>query len=126
MAHHLADAGIGPGDHIGIYGLNSAEWLEAALAAYKIRAVPVNVNYRYVADELRYLFDNADLKAVVHDRGLAPRVLAVRDSLPLLRHLVPIDDGSGAEAAAALTRLGSVGFAAASGRASGREKARKD
>src|SRR3546814_3345175 len=83
MAHHLADAGIGPGDHIGIYGLNSAEWLEAALAAYKIRAVPVNVNYRYVADELRYLFDNADLKAVVHDRGLAPRVLAVRDSLPL-------------------------------------------
>src|SRR3546814_6485729 len=78
MAHHLADAGIGPGDHIGIYGLNSAEWLEAALAAYKIRAVPVNVNYRYVADELRYLFDNADLKAVVHDRGLAPRGLAVR------------------------------------------------
>src|SRR3546814_11727770 len=61
-----------------IYGLNSAEWLEAALAAYKIRAVPVNVNYRYVADELRYLFDNADLKALVHDRGLAPRVLAVR------------------------------------------------
>ncbi|HEY9557233.1 MAG TPA: acyl-CoA synthetase [Acidimicrobiales bacterium] len=110
MAHHLADAGIGPGDHIGIYGLNSAEWLEAALAAYKIRAVPVNVNYRYVADELRYLFDNADLKAVVHDRGLAPRVLAVRDSLPLLRHLVHIDDGSGAEADDALTRLGSVGF----------------
>src|SRR3546814_18662850 len=96
MAHHLADAGIGPGDHIGIYGLNSAEWLEAALAAYKIRAVPVNVNYRYVADELRYLFDNADLKAVVHDRGLAPRVLAVRASLPLLRHLVPIDAGHGA------------------------------
>ena len=94
LAHHLATAGIGAGDHIGIFGANSVEWIEAALAAYKIRAVPVNVNYRYVEEELRYLFDNADLKALVYDRDLGPRIDAVRGSLPLLQHLVHIEDGS--------------------------------
>lgn len=110
LAHHLAAQGIGPGDHIGVYGSNSVEWIEAALAAYKVRAVPVNVNYRYVEEELRYLFDNADLKAVVYDRELAPRLLAVRDALPLLRHVIHVEDHSGADVDGALVALGSVGF----------------
>ena len=112
LAHHLVDAGIGAGDHIGVYGSNSVEWIEAALAAYKVRAVPVNVNFRYVEDELRYLFDNADLKAVVYDRELAPRLAAVRGSLSLLRHVIHIDDPSrepGGEEDA-LAALGSVAF----------------
>ncbi len=105
LGHHLAAQGIGPGDHVGIYGANSVEWIEAALAAYKVRAVPVNVNYRYVEDELRYLFDNADLKALVYDRGLAPRIDAVRSALPLLQHLVHVEDGTDAAPA-----TGSVAF----------------
>jgi acyl-CoA synthetase (AMP-forming)/AMP-acid ligase II len=105
LAHHLLERGIEPGDHLGIYGANSVEWIEAALAAYKVRAVPVNVNYRYVEDELTYLFDNADLKALVYDRGLAPRIDAVRDALPLLRHLVHIEDGTDATPSA-----GSIAF----------------
>ena len=105
LGHHLIASGIGPGDHIGIYGANSVEWIEAALAAYKVRAVPVNVNYRYVEEELTYLFDNADLKALVYDRAMSPRIDAVRGSLPLLQHLVHIEDGS-QEAPA----QGSVGF----------------
>ena len=44
LAHHLLAQGLRPGDHVGIYGANSVEWIEAALAAYKVRAVPVNVN----------------------------------------------------------------------------------
>jgi len=110
LAHHLASTGIGAGDHLGVYGLNSVEWVETALAAYKIRAVPVNVNYRYVEEELRYLFDNADLRAVVYDRELAPRVLGVRDALPLLRHVVHIEDGTDADVDHALATLGSVPF----------------
>ncbi len=110
LAHHLLDQGIGSGDHVGIYGSNSVEWIEAALAAYKVRAVPINVNFRYVEEELRYLFDNADFKAVIYDREFAPRILAVRESLPLLEHLVHIDDGVDASVDEAMAQLGSVDF----------------
>jgi 3-oxocholest-4-en-26-oate---CoA ligase len=110
LAHHLAAEGIGPGDHIGVYGANSVEWIEAALAAYKLRAVPVNVNFRYVEDELRYLFDNADLVGLVVDRELSPRVAAIRREVPKLRTVVHVDDGSGAHVDDALATLGSVSF----------------
>jgi acyl-CoA synthetase (AMP-forming)/AMP-acid ligase II len=107
LAHHLADQGVGHNDHVGVYGANTVEWVEAMLAAFKIRAIPINVNYRYVEEELRYLFDNADLVALVYDRELAPRIRAVRESLPLLRHLIHVDDGSGAD----VQGLGSVAYA---------------
>jgi acyl-CoA synthetase (AMP-forming)/AMP-acid ligase II len=112
LAHHLAGAGVRAGDHIGVYGLNSVEWLEAAIAAYKLRAVPINVNYRYVEQELQYLFDNADLVALVVDRDLTPRVAAVRDALPLLAHVVHIDRDAegGPETDRAVQALGSVAF----------------
>src|SRR5258708_1567621 len=106
LAHHLAAQGIGPGDHVGIYGFNSHAFVETIFAAYKLRAVPVNVNYRYVEAELRYLFDNADLAALVHDAQFTPRIAAVRDALPLLRHLIAIDDGSGTDTSG----IGSVAY----------------
>ena len=65
FAHYLRDVGVRPGQHVGIYSFNRAEWVEAMLGCFKARAVPINVNYRYVVDELRYLFDNADLVALV-------------------------------------------------------------
>jgi acyl-CoA synthetase (AMP-forming)/AMP-acid ligase II len=97
FASHLHDSGIGPGDHLGIYGYNSIEWVVAMLAALKIRAVPVNINYRYVEDELRYLFDNADLKTVVYVEEFGPRIAAVMDDCPHLRHLVMVPDGTGTD-----------------------------
>jgi acyl-CoA synthetase (AMP-forming)/AMP-acid ligase II len=97
------------GDHVGIYGYNSLEFVETIFAAYKLRAVPINVNYRYVETELSYLFDNADLVALVHDARFAPRIAAVRDALPLLRHCIAIDDGSGTDTAA----IGSLTYDAA-------------
>src|SRR5947209_1560891 len=106
LANHLAAHGIGPGDHVGIYAFNSHEFVESILAAYKLRAVPINVNYRYVEAELRYLFDNADLVALVHDAQFASRIAAVRDALPMLRHLIAIDDGSGTDTSA----IGSVAY----------------
>ncbi|HEY5156264.1 MAG TPA: AMP-binding protein, partial [Acidimicrobiales bacterium] len=96
LAHHLADAGISPGDHVGIYAANSIEWIESLLAIFKIRAVPININYRYVESELRYLFDNADLVALVYCEEFGPRVAAVLGEVPQLRHLVMIPDGSSA------------------------------
>jgi acyl-CoA synthetase (AMP-forming)/AMP-acid ligase II len=97
LAHHLATQGVGPGDHVGIYAYNSVEWVETLWAVFKLRAVWVNINYRYVEDELRYLFDNADLVALVFQREFAARVAGVRDELPMLRHAIVIDDDSGAD-----------------------------
>ena len=76
LAHHLAANGVKQGDHVGIYGFNSNEFVETILAAYKLRAVPINVNYRYVEAELSYLFDNADLVALVHDAQFTNRIAA--------------------------------------------------
>jgi acyl-CoA synthetase (AMP-forming)/AMP-acid ligase II len=94
LAHHLAAAGVGPGDHVGIYALNSVEWVETAWAVFKLRAVWININYRYVEDELRYLFSNADLVALVHQRQFSPRVATLLPELPALRHIIVIDDDS--------------------------------
>src|SRR5579872_1149720 len=69
VAHHLAAAGVGEGDRVGLQLANGAEYLEAMLGCFKIRAVPVNVNYRYVTDELRYLYRDAGLVGLVfHSR----------------------------------------------------------
>jgi 3-oxocholest-4-en-26-oate---CoA ligase len=99
LAHGLQAAGVRPGDHVGVYTYNRPEFLESMIAAYKMRAVPINVNYRYVADELAYLFDNADLVALVHERSFGPTVASIRDRLPGLATTVVVDDGSGADAA---------------------------
>ncbi|MFO1538726.1 MAG: acyl-CoA synthetase [Actinomycetota bacterium] len=109
LAHHLQAQGIGPGDHVGIYGYNSVEWVETLWAVFKVRATWININYRYVEEELAYLFENADLKALVYQREFAPRVRGVLAHLPLLRHTVVIEDGSGAD----LDGLDSVAFEAA-------------
>ncbi len=95
VAHHLLSQGIGAGDHVGVYAQNCIEWVETMLGTYKIRAVPININYRYVEDELRYLFDNADLAGLVFGREYAPRIANVKDEMPKLRHFIALDDGSG-------------------------------
>ena len=92
VANHLIEAGVGAGDHVGIQAWNCAEWVEVMLGCFKARAVPINVNYRYVEDELLYLFDNADLLALFVARDLRERVDAVRPELPALRHVVVFED----------------------------------
>jgi len=94
LAHALAARGIGAGDHVALYLYNSSEYLEAMLAAFKLRAVPINVNYRYVEDELVYLLDDAEAVAVVFHREFAPKLAAIRSRLPRLDVLLAVDDGS--------------------------------
>jgi fatty-acyl-CoA synthase len=95
VARHLLDSGIEPGAWVGIHSFNRAEWLEAMIGCFKARCVPINVNYRYVADELRYLFDNADLAALFYEAEFGPRVESIIGELPGLRHLVRLDDATG-------------------------------
>jgi acyl-CoA synthetase (AMP-forming)/AMP-acid ligase II len=74
LAHHLAGVGVGVGDHVALAMRNGNEYLEAMLAAFKLRAAPINVNTRYTVDELRHLLDDARPVAVVHDADLAERL----------------------------------------------------
>jgi 3-oxocholest-4-en-26-oate---CoA ligase len=97
LAHHLAGLGVGPGDHVGLYARNSIEALETLIASCKLRASAVNINYRYVENELHYMFADSDLTALVYDRRLGPVVKAAAPAAPRLRGLVEIDDGSGAD-----------------------------
>jgi acyl-CoA synthetase (AMP-forming)/AMP-acid ligase II len=94
LAHGLDALGLGAGGHVGVLMYSRPEYLETMVAAYKVRAVPINVNYRYVAEELLYLFDNAELAVLVLEAGFAPVVAAIRDQLPRLGHLIVVEDGS--------------------------------
>ncbi len=87
-------AGLGPNSKIGLYLYNSNEYLEAQYAGFKMRGVPVNVNYRYLDDELWYLLDNADAEALVFHSSLGDRVARVAGRLPQLKLLIEVDDGA--------------------------------
>ncbi|MER7039051.1 acyl-CoA synthetase [Streptomyces microflavus] len=90
IAHHLVDAGLRPGEHLGLHLYNGIEYLQTVLGALKARLVPVNVNYRYVEEELVYLYRDADLAALVFDGEFDERVAAASAQAPALRHLVRV------------------------------------
>lgn len=98
LAHFLAGQGVVAGDHVGLYLYNCNEYLEGMLACFKIRAVPINVNYRYVDEELLYIFDNANMVACIHNQEFMPHIAAVKDSAPELKTLVYVVDGSDEDA----------------------------
>jgi 3-oxocholest-4-en-26-oate---CoA ligase len=97
VANHLLGLGLEPGAKVAIYGWNRAEWVETFFGAFKARLVPININYRYVADELRYVFENADVEAVVVERSLLVLVRQIASELPRLRHVIVLEDGGDAD-----------------------------
>jgi acyl-CoA synthetase (AMP-forming)/AMP-acid ligase II len=108
FGHALLDRGLEAGQWVGIHAYNRAEWIEAFLGCCKARLVPININYRYVADELRYVFDNADLMALVYEAEFGPRIAAVIDDLPRLTTLLRLADVTGTS-----DELGAVDYEAA-------------
>ncbi|MFJ4925562.1 acyl-CoA synthetase [Streptomyces sp. NPDC088736] len=90
LAHHLIDSGVRPGEHLGLHLYNGIEYVQTVLACLKARVVPVNVNYRYVEEELAYLYQDADLVALVFDAEFADRVTAALPRARALRHLLRV------------------------------------
>ncbi|MDR8414188.1 acyl-CoA synthetase [Nonomuraea sp. 3-1Str] len=90
LAHFLLERGVEPGQHVGLHLYNGVEYLAGLLAVLKIRAVPINVNYRYVESELLYLYRDSDIRALFYDVEFDSRVAAVVKDAPLLRHLVAV------------------------------------
>ncbi len=95
LAHRLATAGIGTGDRVGVQLTNGPEYLEAMLACFKIRAVPVNVNYRYLSEELRYLYSDAGLTGLVFHSRYRAAVAGALDASTGPRLLLEVGDESG-------------------------------
>ena len=93
LANVLAAAGIGPGDAVGLQLANGSEYVEGMLAAFKLRAIPVNINYRYVERELRYLYEDSGIVALLVHRAFAPRAAQALDAP--LRLVLDVDDESG-------------------------------
>ncbi|MET0920948.1 MAG: acyl-CoA synthetase [Acidimicrobiia bacterium] len=111
LAHVLAARGVGAGDHVAVYLYNGVEYLETMLAAFKLRAVPINVNYRYVEDELHHLLDDSDATAVVFHREFAPKLESVHQRLPLLTTFVSVTDDETSDAIQhSLVRLGAIAY----------------
>ena len=93
MAAAFDAAGLGPNSKIGLFMYNGNEYLEAHYGAFKMRGVPININYRYMDEELWYLLDNADAEAIVFHSSLGDRVERVCERLPKLKLLIEVDDG---------------------------------
>mgnify|MGYP001324073433 FL=1 len=92
LAHHLRAAGIGPGDRVALDLRNGPEYLEAMIAAFKLRAIPVNVNFRYVAGELRWVLDTSRASALLYHRSLADAVAGVADRVEEMHAVLVVDD----------------------------------
>ncbi len=92
LAHAFIELGVQAGDHIGTHLYDGNQYVEVTLAAYKVRAVPVNVNFRYVDEELIYLFDNADLKVVVTEPDLEDRASRAAATLDWVCPVVVADE----------------------------------
>src|SRR5690349_22154534 len=108
LAHFLASRGIGAGDHVGIYAKNSIEHVVALLAIFKIRAVAINVNYRYVENELSYLIENSDMVALLHERPYAGMVARTVPKHPTVKTIVAMPDPTDPDSDADLTPFGGI------------------
>jgi acyl-CoA synthetase (AMP-forming)/AMP-acid ligase II len=95
LAAAFLEAGLGQQAKVAQHLFNGPEYLESVYAAFKVGMVPVNTNYRYVERELEYLWDNADVEAVVFDSDLADRCERVRAELPRIKLWLCVDAGDG-------------------------------
>lgn len=108
LAHHLRAQGVGAGDHVAIYSKNSIEHVVAVLATVKLRATTINVNYRYVEAELDYLFDNADVVALLFERTYADLVARCAPKHARLTTFVALPDVTAPDDASDISSFGGV------------------
>ena len=94
IATALTNAGLSANSKAGLYLNNSNEYLIGQNAIFKIGGVPINVNYRYVAEELIYLLDNSDSEAVFYHACYSSRIKEIAESLPNIKAWIEVNDGT--------------------------------
>jgi fatty-acyl-CoA synthase len=95
IARRLIDAGLTHQSRVAQYLMNSMEYLESLFGTYKAAMVPVNTNYRYVADELAYLWLDAGVEAVMFHGSFTDSTNEVRARVPAVKLWLWVDDGVG-------------------------------
>ena len=95
IAQALFHAGLTHQSRVAQYLMNSMEYLESLFGTYKAAMVPVNTNYRYVADELAYLWLDADVEAVMFHGSFTESTNEVRARVPNVKLWLWVDDGVG-------------------------------
>lgn len=95
FANALLSLGVNEQDKVAQYLYNCAEYMESQFGIFKAGLVPVNTNYRYMDEELVYLWDNSDSVAVVFHGVFSERIEAVRDRVPGVKGWFWVDDGHG-------------------------------
>lgn len=101
LANHLVSLGVGPGDHVAVHSANRIEWVDAFYGCMKARAVPININYKYLREELLHLYDNSDAVAAI----VAPEHVAAVEEVRTdrLAHVLVLGEQYDAALAAAST-----------------------
>lgn len=94
LAHYLISQGVKKDDKVGLYCRNRIEIVIGMLGIVKAGAILVNVNFRYVEGELKYLFENSDMVALIHERRYSDRVANVLPETPLVKTVLVVEDGS--------------------------------
>ena len=94
LAGALAARGVGAGTRVAQLMFNCPEYMESVYAAFKVRASPVNVNYRYKAPEIAYICDNAGAEVLVFHGSLGDRVADAVSGMPTVTTLLQVDDGT--------------------------------
>lgn len=111
LAAYLKDAGVGPGDKVALFLKNDQAYLEAMIAAFTLRAAPVNINHRYTGEELRALLEDSGSVALLVHRSLTPQVATVSDTVSSMRAILVVDDPVPGEADGPGVELaGAVGY----------------
>lgn len=94
LGRMLLENGLQYGDKVALYMRNHSAYLETLTACFKARLTHVNVNYRYVEDELWYILDNSDAKAVVFTGDFGAEVRSLKERLPEVAVWIQVDDGN--------------------------------
>ncbi|MGB3809263.1 MAG: acyl-CoA synthetase [Parvibaculum sp.] len=93
LGRALIERGAKPGDKLAFYMRNRPEYMELLAAAYKARLTHVNVNYRYKADEVFYIFDNSDAQTVVYGSEFRDIIEQIRPRLTKVQTWVEVNNG---------------------------------
>ena len=92
LASVFSQRGIGAGSKVAQLLFNDAAYIESIYALFKLRATPVNINYRYLQGEIAYILNNSESEILIYHASLAERLVGIEDLVPTLKTLICVND----------------------------------